>query len=104
MNYILELNEKAHDEFIDAYKWYEKKQRGLGERFMLKVDETLEYIAGQPKHYELKSGNFREAKVAVFPYLIVYEILPKENIIHVAAITMVSGIQEKNTGPGDRIL
>jgi hypothetical protein len=30
MPFSLKLNEQAHEEFIQAYKWYEEKRTGLG--------------------------------------------------------------------------
>jgi hypothetical protein len=37
MSFDIVFHEKAYQEFIDSYKWYEKRQQGLGERF---IDEV----------------------------------------------------------------
>jgi len=34
MSFPYLLNQQAHEEYIEAYEWYEEKQRGLGTRFM----------------------------------------------------------------------
>lgn len=87
MPYPYKLNEQAHEEFIEAYQWYELKQSGLGNRFMHCVGKKLEQISEHPEYYSKKQRlRFREAKVEGFPYMIVYEFFPRKQFIHIAAI------------------
>ncbi|MEO8150422.1 MAG: type II toxin-antitoxin system RelE/ParE family toxin [Bacteroidia bacterium] len=81
-----QLHEKAHFEYIESYRWYELRQKGLGDRFMNCVEERLIQISTNPEFYPKRHGNFREVKVRDFPYSIVYELLKKKNLIHIAAI------------------
>jgi plasmid stabilization system protein ParE len=80
------LHEKAHHEYIEAYVWYELKQTGLGERFMSSVEKKLQQIVEHPEHYGKRNGNYREAKVENFPFMIVYEFFKSKQLIHIAAI------------------
>lgn len=81
------LNQQAHEEYIEAYEWYEEKQRGLGTRFMNSVEKRLKQISENPEYFGRRShSRFREAKVEYFPYMIVYEFLKQKRIIHIAAI------------------
>lgn len=86
MSYTFLLNEKAHDEFIEAVEWYELRQTGLGFRFMESVEKRLHQISEHPEYFGKKKGNFREAKVESFPYKIVYEFFNRNQLIHIAAI------------------
>lgn len=87
MAYQLKLHEKAYEEYIQAYEWYEQKRIGLGEKFSIKVEEKLLQIIQHPQFYSRKqNNNFREVKVENFPYMIVYEFLSRKDLIHIAAI------------------
>jgi len=87
MSYPLKFNEEAHNEFIDAYYWYEFARERLGDRFMNCVEKRLQQISEHPQHYGSKENpRYREIKVENFPYTIVYEFFPRKKIIHIAAI------------------
>lgn len=80
------FHQKAHFEFIESYRWYELKQKGLGDRFMNCVEERLTRISQQPELYPKKHRNLREIKVRNFPYSIVYEYFEKLNVILIVAV------------------
>ncbi len=42
MAFPYRLNQQAHEEYIEAYEWYEEKQSGLGNRFMESVEKRLQ--------------------------------------------------------------
>jgi len=86
MAYSYRFNQQSHDEYIEAYEWYELKQKGLGDKFMNCVDKRLEQIKEHPEYYGKRYGNYRETKVENFPYMIVYEFLKRKQLIHIAAI------------------
>jgi plasmid stabilization system protein ParE len=50
------------------------------------VEKKLQEIAAHPEYYNKKHGNFREVKVADFPYMIVYEFYKNKSLIHISAI------------------
>jgi len=86
MGYLYILNKYAHEEYIAAYEWYELRQLGLGNRFMNAVEKKLLQIAEYPEHYGKTYLNFRQTKVKHFPYMIVYEIFARKQLVHIAAI------------------
>ena len=87
MAYSYRLHEQAHEEYIEAYVWYEEKQKGLGERFMNSVGKRLQQISEHPEFYGKKQNtNFREVKVENFPYMIAYEFCKRKQLIHIATI------------------
>lgn len=42
MQLALRIFEEAHDEYIQAYEWYELTQIGLGERFKKNVEKIIQ--------------------------------------------------------------
>ncbi len=67
MAFPYRLNQQAHEEYIEAYEWYEEKQSGLGNLFMESVEKRLQQISEHPKYFgRRKSNRFREAKVEHF--------------------------------------
>ncbi|MEJ7822346.1 MAG: type II toxin-antitoxin system RelE/ParE family toxin [Chitinophagaceae bacterium] len=86
MVYAYRLHEQAHEEYINAYCWYEIKQKGLGERFMKCVEKRLNQISEHPEYYSKIQGKYRAVKVENFPYTIIYEFFRQKQFIHIAAI------------------
>lgn len=87
MPFSLRLNEQAHEEFIQAYEWYEEKRAGLGIQFLTSVEKRLQQISENPGYFGIrKSARYREAKIEHFPYMIVYEFFKQKGIVHIAAI------------------
>lgn len=86
MQVELFLDVEAQKEHIESFLWYEKKQKGLGERYLEAIESTLYEISKHPLHYPKKRKAYREAGVPTFPFVIVYEILNSRNLIYVAAI------------------
>ena len=86
MAYRYRIHELAHEEYINAYEWYEIKQMGLGDRFMKSVELRLVQISEHPEYFSKTHSNYRIAKVENFPYYIVYEFFKRMRLIHVAAI------------------
>jgi plasmid stabilization system protein ParE len=67
-------------------EWYEEKQPGLGRKFENEIFELIDYISRFPEHYARKRGNYREAVLRLFPYLIIYRIIRKEKLIVISSI------------------
>lgn len=95
MPYSYRIHEKAHEEYIESYLWYELERVGLGDEFADCVERKLQQISEHPEFYSKKHNlRFREAKVERFPYMIVYELFPRKKFIHIVAICH----QKRNTG------
>ncbi len=86
MSYTALLLSKAKKELGDAYLWYEDKQNGLGEKFANEVFNKLSEIENYPDRYPIKIKSFREARIAVFPYLLIYRINKSTSQIIVISI------------------
>jgi toxin ParE1/3/4 len=84
MNVITPVN--ARWDAIDAADEYESQVRGLGQRFLLAVDDAIRKIAAQPRAYSPARNvparrDVRFRRVNRFSYLIYYEVTLTEVIV-----------------------
>jgi plasmid stabilization system protein ParE len=82
----IKILEEADKEWTEAALWYEGQLPGLGNRFIEMVEKKLELIANYPERYPIRKGNFREALVNIFPYIIAYTYYKDEQIVTVSSI------------------
>ena len=80
MNQLV-LRPSAAADLEDAYLWYEKQQRGLGEEFLSAVSKILEAIVENPRQYPVIHRETRRALLRRFPYGIFYRILEDRVVI-----------------------
>jgi hypothetical protein len=76
--------------------WYDKQSLGFGSRFIEMFEQELELIERYPERYPMRKGNFREALVNIFPYIIVYSFFETEEIVAVHSIFHTSRYPGKN--------
>jgi len=77
---ILRLAEKEIDESIE---FYENRSKGLGKQFLIYLKSSLKVLSVNPKLFEIKKPpNYRELTLVKFPFVIIYEIIQNEVIIH----------------------
>jgi plasmid stabilization system protein ParE len=87
MNYSYYLHPLADKDYAEAYAWYEDKEEGLGERFIVAVRKKIEAIISNPEVYGSKGKKeFREAMVEGFPYIIVYKLRKRKEQIFISSI------------------
>ena len=94
MNNVSLQSPKAQKEIIDAWEWYEDKQQGLGDRFLKEVHNKIKSIAANPLHYPLK-GKYREAQINIFPYLIIFKVDLKNDVVLVVSVFHMSRHPQK---------
>lgn len=86
MNARIELHPEAIEELEESYQWYENRLEGLGNRFIASINKRLNEIAEHPERYAKKKRNYREVMIEGFPYMVIYEVLQKEQIVFVSYI------------------
>ena len=86
MKYEIVFHPEATREYIDAYEWYEEKQAGLGERFILSIDEAIGEIITHPSAGRIETSDYRIKMVETFPYIILYEVIEKKKQIYIEAV------------------
>jgi hypothetical protein len=74
MKYTLEVLESARDNVVDAFLYYESKQPGLGERFLVCWEKQLKDLQLEPNLFQKKYKDFRQVLIKPYPYHIIYEI------------------------------
>ena len=75
----------AEADVAEAYVWYERQRRGLGDEFRVELRATLERIAGGPEAFQVVHRGTRRAPMRKFPYSVFYRVYP-ESIIVVACM------------------
>jgi toxin ParE1/3/4 len=64
----------AESELRDSFFWYDRQRKGLGDEFILCVDETVERIRRTPEVYPRIFNNIRRTTVKRFPFALFYEV------------------------------
>jgi hypothetical protein len=73
--YRLQVLRKAREDMQKSANWYDERQPGVGDRFLLEVVNTFRLIEANPLHYQERfSKTFRYAKVHDFPFVVVFKI------------------------------
>jgi plasmid stabilization system protein ParE len=80
------LSSRAQKEIIEAWDWYEDRQRGLGDRFLKEVKSRIEKIAQTPERYPTRFRSYKETPVPIFPFLIIYRINKRKKLIRIVSI------------------
>lgn len=82
----IELHGGAQKELAEAFQWYEERSQGLGIRFIEVVSNKLSELSNYPDRYAKRKGEFREVSTNIFPYILIYEFLPKEKIVFISHV------------------
>lgn len=72
----LRLRPEAISDIIDAARWYEERQPGLGAAFVEEVDRLLVRVADAPFRYPPARATLRRAIVGRFPYAVYFGLDP----------------------------
>jgi hypothetical protein len=76
----------AIDDAEQAVDYYEEKQNGLGKRFAVQLQITLNSIKRNPFFASIRYDDIRCARVKKFPYLVHYHINEKELLVTIIAV------------------
>jgi toxin ParE1/3/4 len=85
---ILEYHPAASDELVEAARFYEGREAGLGHRFLDAVDASLANLKRNPRVAPSDERGRRKYLVRGFPYVIICKI--RNTSIHVLAIAHTS--------------
>jgi plasmid stabilization system protein ParE len=77
----LVILEKAYQEIENARDYYENNQINLGTSFTNEVFSILEILESNPLLFPVKFKNIREAVIKKFPFVVIFEVLPNNEII-----------------------
>jgi plasmid stabilization system protein ParE len=68
------FHQAALKEADEAANFYEKRQKGLGKRFIEALTDAINKIRSNPKLYGKVDDNIRKSRVLRFPYGIIYRV------------------------------
>ena len=84
MTYQLTIRAAAEADVAQAAKWYEEQQKGLGLRFVAKVNEALAAVHRYPLTFHPIRRHTRRVLLNPFDYKLVYTV--KASKISVVAV------------------
>ena len=80
------ISSRAQKEIEESWAWYEDRFAGLGDRFLNEILECLHQIELNPDRFPTKFKSYKEAVVDTFPFLVIYRINKKSNIVRVVSM------------------
>jgi plasmid stabilization system protein ParE len=85
MIFHLIVRPEAEADIREAYLWYEEQRFGLGEDFLLCVEEGLAKIQRNPEMYPIVHKDIRRILIRRFPFGIFY-IATSERLVILAVL------------------
>jgi plasmid stabilization system protein ParE len=80
------FSRKAERELKEGYLWYEEQLKGLGSRFVDKIELQISKIELGPELYSAVRKFYRQATVPSFPFVIVYRIDERKKLIRIVSV------------------
>ena len=74
----------ARSEFDDAADRYDEQRPGLGEEFIVEIDQAVAKAAANPERYPIVFGDVRLAVARRFPYAVYFRV--RQNSMVVLAV------------------
>jgi plasmid stabilization system protein ParE len=86
MSFRVIVTKEAHHDALEAFRYYEEKQSGLGERFLKLLESCYLSLSQHPEHYSFIDEDplkvLRDVKLDKFPYVVVFEILEAKVVVY----------------------
>jgi plasmid stabilization system protein ParE len=83
MAFNLKILPLAEKEIGDSIEFYESRKKGLGKQFLSYLKSYINVLKLNPKLFEIKKRPYyRELPLVKFPFVIIYEIVEDDIIIH----------------------
>jgi len=80
----------AKKDIREIYNWYNQRQEGLGNRFLIQLRKKILTIRQFPKAARIRYDNMHVALLDVFPYMIHYAVNEEQEEIVIASILSMS--------------
>ena len=91
MAFKLDIKPIALIDIDEAIAWYERESKGLGNRFLQKLDEAFAKLQKNPQHYLKIYDPVRRILLKKFPYKILYLISDNKTVIVLAILHVKRG-------------
>jgi plasmid stabilization system protein ParE len=83
--YTLKFKPEVYYDIKVAYDWYESQRIGLGEDFLLTLEESYSKITRTPKIYQLIYKTVRRKLLRKFPYGLFF-VLREDEVVVIAVM------------------
>lgn len=70
----LTIREEAAVDVDEAYEWYEQQRPGLGDEFLVELDDSIERIRKHPTGQPRYNPRFHCTLLDRFPYVIYFSV------------------------------
>lgn len=77
------IQPEAKEDIFDSYRWYEEKDKGLGEEFLRSIDASIAAIQRNPLSFPQVYKQIHRTLVRKFPHGLYY-FIDGENLIIIA--------------------
>ncbi|MBI9039714.1 MAG: type II toxin-antitoxin system RelE/ParE family toxin [Bacteroidales bacterium] len=94
-NYKVIISDSAKEDIKENARWYNKQQKGLGNRFIQNIKECIKIIQLKPESFQIRYKNMRAGIPDKFPYLIIYNVNKDNKTISIIAVFHSSKNPEK---------
>lgn len=71
---IYEFHPEAKIEYFEAIAYYEERQTGLGARFTIEIEDTIQRILESPLRWQEVEDDIRRCLAHTFPYGVLYAV------------------------------
>jgi plasmid stabilization system protein ParE len=75
---------EARQELLDAIRYYEDAEAGLGRRFLFEIENTILLLGANPEIYRLRESHVRRVNLKSFPYYLPFII--RGDIVWILAV------------------
>jgi len=66
--------EEAQQEFLDAIRYYEEAEPGLGKRFSVELERAVRHLRDHPEIYRVRTARQRRSNLKTFPFYLPFVI------------------------------
>jgi hypothetical protein len=84
MAFRLKVEPEAELDLLRAFRTYESVQRGLGRRFIARLQDVIDRITVSPEIHAVTYKNVRQTLVRKFPYTVCY--IFEDGVVSIIAI------------------
>ena len=80
MSFVVRKLPLAEQDALDAAIWYEERQPGLGEEFLIGVDRAVRALSESPLHHGIRFADVRRAPIHRFKFYGIYYMIREEEV------------------------
>lgn len=75
------VRREAEADIAEAFDWYSERRQGLGDEFLVEVDELLAKIIENPSRFSVVYRDVRRGLLRRFPYKVFFHLLDNKVVV-----------------------